>query len=102
MLNLFLNLPLELQIKIMKMNPHPATECFKESLKEEIQYYNMMVRNGDGSYYKDKLWMRVMENDKGYTGYNCFDIDYVNRIEDSDSEPNVVLNWNDDTDSDSE
>ena len=100
MMNLFLNLPLELQIKIIQMNPHPATECFKKALKEEIQYYNMMQRNGDGSYYKGKLWKIVMENDKGYIGYNCFDIDYVNRIK--DSEPRRIQNWNDDTDSGSE
>ena len=84
MSNLFFNLPLEMQMKIIQMNPHPAMECFKKALKEEIEYYNMMVRNGDRSYYKDNLWMRVMENDRGYIGYNCFDIDYVNDDSDSD------------------
>ena len=84
MSNLFFNLPLELHMEIIQMNPHPAMECFKKALKEEIEYYNMMVRNGDRSYYKDNLWMRVMENDRGYIGYNCFDIDYVNDDSDSD------------------
>ena len=54
MSNLFFDLPEELQIKIMKMNPHPAVEAFKDKLKYEEHYI-----------YRNKLWKRIMDNKKG-------------------------------------
>ena len=60
--NLFFNLPIELQDKIIKMNPHPLTNIFENGFKEEIN---------DKSYYEmNKLWKRVYDNRCGRKYYS--------------------------------
>jgi len=66
MSNLFFDLPEELQLKIMKMNPHPAVEAFKDKLKYEEHYI-----------YRNKLWKRNMDNKKGRYGYDTWTPEYL-------------------------
>jgi hypothetical protein len=77
MSNLFFDLHEELQIKIMRMNPHPAVEAFKDKLKYEEHYMCELYLENAVWMYRNKLWKRIMVNKKGSYGYDIWTPEYL-------------------------
>jgi len=89
MSNLFFDLPEELQIKIMRMNPHPAVEAFKDKLKYEEQYMIELYLKWALWMYRNKLWKRIMDNKKGRCGYDTWTPEYL-RLTEEDSDDDEI------------
>ena len=61
--NLFFDLPENLQMKIIRMNPHPLHKIVKDAFDEEIDFYNSHYYY-DGYSYHD-------ETDLYFKNYKC-------------------------------
>ena len=88
--NLFFNLPIEIQMKIVKMNPHPLVEIFKHGFVDEIKHYNTYNRDSKQWEWYDnhkhsKMWSKPIDI---YLGYHCFNSEekYNESADESDDE----------------
>ena len=84
--NLFYSLPIELQVKIIKMNPHPLHKIFMNIFGKEIICLNEHIRDKKEKYWFNnhkhaKLWSKTMDIYSGYYTYENNDSD-----EDDDSD----------------
>ena len=73
--NLFYSLPMEIQDKIIQMNPHPLKEIFKTGFIDEIKHYKKYRREEkEWEWYENhnnaKLWSKPIDI---YLGYHCFE-----------------------------